>query len=70
MDAFLYREYQYLTAPQIGLHASAKYAFLLPKVRLRMHVKAGFDYRKASETYAYSLGNHNTQLTFAVGCTF
>ena len=70
MDAFLYREYQYLTAPQIGLHASAKYAFLLPSVRLRMHVKAGFDYRKASETYAYSLGNHNTQLTFAVGCTF
>ena len=70
VDAFLYREYQYLTAPQYQISVAAKYAFVFPGVRLRTHVRAAFDYRHATETYAYSLGKQNTQLIFAIGCTF
>ena len=70
MDAFLYREYQYLVAPQYTLGAHVKYAFIFPGTRLKTHARLGIDYRKATETYDYSLGDQHTQLSLALGCTF
>ena len=70
MDAFLWREYQYLVAPQYTLGARVKYAFIFPGTRLKTHARLGIDYRKATETYDYSLGDQHTQLTLALGCTF
>ena len=70
MEAFLYREYQYLTVPQYQLGAAVKYAFIMPKTRLKMHAKISGDYRKATETYAYSTGNHHLSTAIAIGCTF
>ena len=68
--AFLYREYQYLVAPQYTLGARVKYAFIFPCTRLKTHARLGIDYRKATETYDYSLGDQHTQLSLAIGCTF
>ena len=70
MDAFLWREYQYLVAPQYTLGARVKYAFIFPGTRLKTHARLGIDYRKATETYDYSLGDQHTQLSLALGCTF
>ncbi len=70
MPAFLYREYQYLVAPQYLLGARVKYAFLFPGTRLKTHARLGLDYRKATETYDYSLGSQHTELSLALGCTF
>ena len=69
-DAFLYREYQYLVAPQYLLGARVKYAFLFPGTRLKTHARLGIDYRKATENYDYTLGSQHTQLSLALGCTF
>ena len=70
MEAFLYREYQYLVAPQYLLGARVKYAFIFPGTRLKTHARLGIDYRKATETYDYSLGSQHTQFSLALGCTF
>jgi hypothetical protein len=70
MPAFLYREYQYLVAPQYLLGARVKYAFLFPGTRLKTHARLGIDYRKATENYDYTLGSQHTQLSLALGCTF
>ena len=70
MPAFLYREYQYLVAPQYLLGVRVKYAFLFPGTRLKTHVRLGLDYRKATGNYDYILGSQHTQLSLALGCTF
>ena len=70
MEAFLYREYQYLVAPQYLLGARVKYAFIFPGTRLKTHARLGIDYRKGTETYDYSLGSQHTQFSLALGCTF
>ena len=70
MEAFLYREYQYLTASQYQLGAAVKYAFIMPKTRIKMHAKISGDYHKATETYVYSTGNHHLSMAIAIGCTF
>ena len=70
MEAFLYREYQYLTATQYRLGAGVKYAFLFPGTQLKTHVRVSADYRTATEACAYSRGSSHTALTVAMGCTF
>ncbi len=70
MDAFLYREYQYLTAAQYRVGAGIKYAFRFPGTALKTHARISADYRKATETYPYSRGTSHTLLTAAIGCTF
>ena len=70
MQAFLYREYQYLTASQYQLGALVKYAFIIPKTRIKLHAKISGDYHKATKTYVYSTGNHHISTSISVGCTF
>ena len=70
MPAFLWREYQYLVAPQYALGARVKYAFHFPGTQLKTYARLGIDYQKATETYDYSLGDQHTQFSLAIGCTF
>jgi len=70
MEAFLYREYQYLTASQYQLGATVKYAFIMPGTRMKLHAKISGDYHKATKTYVYSTGNHHLSTAIAIGCTF
>lgn len=70
MEAYLMREYQYLTAPQWAINAAAKYAFCPKGLPLKAHVSLAATHRKATETYEYSTGSHRTEMTLAVGCTF
>lgn len=70
MEAFLYREYQYLTAPQYTLGGSVQYAFLLPGTRLKTHARLQLVHRHANNSNEYSTGSNRTQATLTLGCTF
>ena len=70
MDAFFWREYQYLAASGYSVGGFCRYAFLLPGLKLRPHVELSIDQRKANETFDYSQGCDNTTLRLSVGCIF
>ena len=70
MDAWLWREFQYMVAPQYSLGGCIAYAFVFPQTRLTTHVRLAATHRKANQTYEYSYGKDCTSLTLALGCTF
>lgn len=73
METFLWRDYQYLTAPQYHIGLQVKYTFLFPGTKLHTHIRAAFDYRRASITDETPSGFHNPQrttFTIATGHTF
>jgi hypothetical protein len=75
MEALLWREYQYLTAPQWNFGAQLKYMFLIPATRLRSHIRAAIDYRHAStsapdDVPAALNDPQRTAFTLAAGITF
>jgi hypothetical protein len=69
MDAFLYREYRYLTAKQYLVGGSTQYAFVFPNTRLKTHMRLGLDYRTTNEGNAFTQGNNHMRVALAVGCT-
>lgn len=70
MDAYLYREYQYLTAPQYRLGGSVRYAFIFPTTGLKTYVQLSIAHQKANWQSDYSLGRDRTTATIALGCVF
>ncbi len=70
MEAWLYREYRWLTAAQYTVGGSVKYTFVIPSARTATYVRAGFSHRKAKESCAYCAGRDRLSLNLAVGCTF
>jgi len=70
MDAWLYREHQWLTSAQYAVGGSVKYSFTVPRTRLHAFVKAAASHRKANETNAYSIGCDRTCGSLSVGCQF
>ncbi len=70
MEAFLYREYQYLTAPQYSIGGTVKYAFVFPGTKMQTYAKTTLTHRKANVTNDYSRGCDHLTATFTLGCTF
>ena len=70
MDAYLYREYQWLTASQFCIGGQAKYAFVWPNTRIKTFARLALSHRKANESYEYSNGQNRTEATLAIGCEF
>lgn len=70
MDAYLYREYQWLTAAQYHIGGQLKYAFIWPNTKLKMHALLNIDHHKANESTNYSNGCRHTIVTAAIGCEF
>ena len=73
MEAFLYRDYEFLTAKQYHLGLQLKYNFIFPGTRLNTFVRTAFDYRKAKTNDERLSGFHNphrTLVTIAAGHTF
>ena len=73
MEDLLWRDYQYLTVPQYNIGLQMKYSFLIPGTRLHTHVRAAFDYCRASITDETPSGFHNPDratFTIAAGHTF
>ena len=70
MDAFLWRQYQWLTSPQRLLSAKCQYAFPLPHTSLMLHAGASASHRKANRTCPFSDGSDRTTLAIFLGCTF
>jgi hypothetical protein len=74
MEAFLHREYRYLTVPQYTFGGSVKYAFLLPSIAVKPHVSLSVNHRQAgsasTEQERFSMGDSHTQVTLAIGSGF
>lgn len=70
MQAYLYREYQYLISAQYTVEGQARYTFLFPGTAIKTHARLSLSHRKANETNAYSNGCDRTTATIAIGCTF
>jgi hypothetical protein len=73
MEAFLYRDYEYLTAKQYRLGLQLKYSFLFPGTHLNTFVRAAFDYRHATTPDGSPSGLNNpsrTTFLIAAGHTF
>ena len=70
MEAYLMREYHFLTAPQYSIGGEVKYAFIFPRTSLKTYTRLMMNHRKANATNEYSNGNDHTMVTVAVGCTF
>ncbi len=71
---FLWREYQYLTAPQRILAAEVRYTFrptfITESGRLATYVALRASHRKANQQQPYSTGSDRTSLCASIGCTF
>ena len=62
-----------VTVPQYNIGLQMKYSFLIPGTRLHTHVRAAFDYRRASITDETPSDFHNPDratFTIAAGHTF
>ncbi|MBR1415865.1 MAG: hypothetical protein IJ570_08400 [Prevotella sp.] len=70
MEAYLWREYQWLTAAQYAVGGSAKYSFLLPAAHLKTYVRADLHHRKCNNPNEYAVGRDRTTATLAIGCEF
>jgi hypothetical protein len=73
MEAFLYRDYEYLTAKQYRLGLQLKYSFLFPGTRLNTYLRTAFDYRHATTPDGSPSGLNNpsrTTFLIAAGHTF
>jgi len=70
MPAWLYQEYRYLTAGQWAVGADVKYSFLLPKSKISVFVKGGFDYSNCNESNEYTNSDNRIRLSLSVGHVF
>lgn len=70
MDAWLYREHQWLTAAQYAVGGSVKYTFAVPGTRLHAFVKAAASHRKSNESTPYSIGSDRISVSLSAGCQF
>ncbi len=70
MEAWLWQEYQYLTAPQYNIAGNVRYDFLFPGIRLKAYTALAVQHRKANNIYHDNNGKDYTQMSVAVGCTF
>jgi len=70
MSDYLYREYDYLTAPQFTVGGEATFSFIIPKTKIKMHAGALVKYKKANDLNIYNIGDQHTLLQLNVGCSF
>lgn len=70
MDAYLYRDYEYYTAPQVKVGAALKYSFIFPQTRMKTYVEGKCTYLKAYNTDAYLKGDAYTTVMLIVGVDF
>ena len=70
MDAYLWREYTWLTAAQYHVGGSVAYSFIMPRTHLRTFIRLSLSHRKANETSEYSLGRDFTTGSLTIGCAF
>lgn len=69
MEAYLYQEYEYLTAPQWSLGGFLRYAHTIPSTQVAAYLKTSANYRKVNGIHNY-IGRDHTLLTLSLGCQF
>lgn len=68
MDAYMMREYLWLTASQYCVGGSVKYSVPLPQLKMKAYVKGSATHRKCNATDNYLTGRDRTTVSIAVGC--
>ena len=70
METYLYREYEYLTAPQYSILLMMRYARVLPSTSVSAYAQVSACHRKGNGTTDHLTGRDHTALRIAVGCVF
>ncbi len=70
MEAYMWREYLWLTAPQYAIGGAVRYSFMLPVAGLKTYVQASTNHRKANCHNDFLEGRDRTTLCLALGCEF
>lgn len=70
MEAFLYREYYYLTAPQYTIDGGARYSFVFPGTRMKTYADFAVSHKKANVHDEWLKGRDHLTFTLTLGCTF
>lgn len=70
MEAFLFREYYYLTAPQYSVDGGVRYSFLFPDTRLKAYADIGVSHTKGNVHDEWLVGRDRTALLVTFGCNF
>ena len=70
MEAFLHREYQYLTAPRYQVDGSVKFGFIFPNTRMKTFAKINISHQKAHCNDVLMEGNDRLSGTLTIGCEF
>ena len=70
MDAWLYREHQWLTSAQYIWGGNVRYTFVMPHLGMATYCEINFHHRKANEVNAFSAGCDHTTFGATIGCRF
>ncbi len=70
MEAWLYREHQWLTAAQYAIGGNVRYTFVIPHVNMVSYAEVAAHHRKANEENAFCSGRDHTVLSVSLGCQF
>ena len=70
MEAWLYREHQWLTSAQYAIGGSVRYTLAIPRWRMATYSEMRVHHRKANEENDFSAGRDHTTLSFTIGCRF
>lgn len=70
METYLYREYEYLTAPQYSILLSMRHAWMMPYWNVAAYAKATICHHKGNGAIDHLTGRDHTLLRLSIGCVF
>ncbi len=70
MDAYFWRDYQWMNAAQYEVGASGQYSFIMPSTAMKTYVRIALSHRKCNERNEYTAGPDRTAATLTLGCEF
>lgn len=70
MDAYFWRDYQWMNAAQYEVDASGQYAFIMPSTSMKTYVRISVSHRKCNECNEYTAGPDRTTGSLTLGCEF
>lgn len=70
MEAFLYREYYFLTAPQYTVDGGLRYSFIFPGTQIKTYADISANNTKANIHNEWLVGRDRTNICLTLGCLF
>ena len=70
MEAYFWRDYQWMNAAQYAVGASAQYSFIMPSTAMKTYARLAMSHRKCNEPCELMAGRDRTMATLTLGCEF